>query len=427
MPATSGAASKIASSISRRSASTRSGPWPLPPQCSSQPHDAVLDVRPPARSTPITARCGRSSATALCTRVSRSSGWRSCSSRKPGSHRAVACEELEDPATVAGFGDDREHPREAAAVQIEHELHELARGGCGCGVRRTFERRDQLLDALQRLLLARVRVHALTNARPCRRRTSASAWSRASCRRPGTCGRRRAGRVEAADRAHDVDALELVRPVLLEDRRALDRVLVRPGRAVDVPRAGVPGRRRVGVIVGDLAVADHEVVREHAADRLVEAAADRLVRHLELGQGPGAAGLELGQRLLDEVQRGGRGVGLEVGAGAVALEGVAPLRDLPLELHLRLERGLGQVDLDALAGRLDIADVDEPRQSGRPEAGDRPAAGVERQMIAGPLVEPARAHHPRILAAEVALLRPRDRGLVPGVLLVDRDCRADRS
>src|SRR5438105_1284845 len=32
--------------------------------------------------------------------------------------------------------------------------------------------------------------------------------------------------VEAANRPHDVDALELVGPVLLEDRRVLDRVLV---------------------------------------------------------------------------------------------------------------------------------------------------------------------------------------------------------
>src|SRR5690606_41288912 len=33
-------------------------------------------------------------------------------------------------------------------------------------------------------------------------------------------------RVEAADRAHDVDALEVLRPVLLEDRHVLHGVLV---------------------------------------------------------------------------------------------------------------------------------------------------------------------------------------------------------
>ena len=41
-------------------------------------------------------------------------------------------------------------------------------------------------------------------------------------------------------------------------------------------------------------------------------------------------------------------------------------------------------------------------------------------MVAGPLVEPARRHHPGVLAVEVALLRPRDRRLVPGMPLVDR-------
>src|ERR1700728_2075064 len=46
-------------------------------------------------------------------------------------------------------------------------------------------------------------------------------------------------RVEAADRAHDVDALEVLRRVLLEDRRVLHRVLVRARRAVAVADAAV--------------------------------------------------------------------------------------------------------------------------------------------------------------------------------------------
>ncbi len=92
----------------------------------------------------------------------------------------------------------------------------------------------------------------------------------------------RQARVEAPDRAHDVDAAEVVRPVLLEDRLARDRVLVRARRPVGVRRAAVPRRRRVRVVVGDLAVADHQVVREHAAHRLVEAAADGLVGDVEV-------------------------------------------------------------------------------------------------------------------------------------------------
>src|SRR5262249_21509999 len=83
---------------------------------------------------------------------------------------------------------------------------------------------------LQRLAVAQIHVHA--------------AWQ---------------ARVEAAYGAHNIYAFEIVRPVLFEDRRALHRVLIRPRRSVDVTRAGVPRRRRVRVIIGDLSVTDHDV------------------------------------------------------------------------------------------------------------------------------------------------------------------------
>ncbi len=226
--------------------------------------------------------------------------------------------------------------------------------------------------------------------------------------------------VEAAHRPHDVDALELVRAVLLEDRRVLHGVLIRPRRAVHVTRAGVPRRGRIGMVVGDFAVADDDVVRQHAAHRLVEAAADGVVRHLELRPGPRPAGVQVRHRLLGKVQRRRRRVGLEISPGAVALDGVAPFRDLPLELHLRQHRRLGQVNLDAVAGRLDVADVHKPRQRRGPEPGDRAAAGVQRQVVAGARVEPARRHDPGVLAVEVAPLRPRRRRLVPRVVSVHR-------
>src|SRR3954447_20836464 len=72
----------------------------------------------------------------------------------------------------------------------------------------------------------------------------------------------RQARVEAAHRAHDVNALEVVRAVLLEDGRVLDGVLVGAGRAEAVAGAAVPRRRRIRVVVGDQPILDHHVVRE---------------------------------------------------------------------------------------------------------------------------------------------------------------------
>ena len=94
--------------------------------------------------------------------------------------------------------------------------------------------------------------------------------------------------------------------------------------------------------------------------------------------------------------------------------------NLPLELDLGQRRRLGQIHLHAVAGGLDIADVHQSGESRRPQASDRAAASIHGQMVARPLVEPARRHHPCVLAAKVALLRTWDRGLVPGMILVHR-------
>src|SRR5208282_2149296 len=80
--------------------------------------------------------------------------------------------------------------------------------------------------------------------------------------------------VETAHCAHDVDAFKFVRAVFLEDGGVLNCVFVRPGSAVDVARIRVPRSRGVGVIVGDLTVANDDVVGKNAADGFVETAAD---------------------------------------------------------------------------------------------------------------------------------------------------------
>ncbi len=230
----------------------------------------------------------------------------------------------------------------------------------------------------------------------------------------------RQARVERAYRPHDVDPLEVLGSVLLEDRRVLHRVLVGSGRPVDVARARVPRRRRVGLVVGDLALLDHHVVREHAARGLVEAAADRALGNLEAVPALGPARLDLLHRALEVVQRDQRAVGLVVGAGAVALDRVGLLRHVPLELHLGHVRGARQHHLDRVAGRLRVAEVDQAGLGRAPLTGERAAAGVTAHVRVGPLVVDPRRHDPGVLVGEVALLRTRQRDLVPRVVLVDR-------
>ena len=87
----------------------------------------------------------------------------------------------------------------------------------------------------------------------------------------------------------------------------------------------------------------------------------------------------------------------------------------------------GKIDFDAVAGGLDVADVHDARQCRGPEAGDRSATGVERQMVSGALVEPARRHHPCVLAGEIALLRSRNASFDSTDDSDRRDCPADRS
>ena len=144
------------------------------------------------------------------------------------------------------------------------------------------------------------------------------------------------------------------------------------------------------MIVGDLAVANHDVMREHASHSFVEAAADRFVGNLEVIPRLRVSCVQLGQSLLDKIKRGSRGVGLEVRPRAVALDGVAPLWNLPFELDFRFEGSPGQVDFYAVAGRLDVADINLAGKRRGPEARDRSAAGVEREIVAGPFVIPAR-------------------------------------
>src|ERR1700733_2143049 len=163
--------------------------------------------------------------------------------------------------------------------------------------------------------------------------------------------------VKAAHRSHDVDAFELVWAVLFEDGRVLYRVFVGSRRAVSVPRIRVPRRGRIRMIVGDFSLANYDVMGKNAAYRFVEAAGDGFVWNLEVGPGLGLAAVHFRQRLLGEIQRRCCRICLEVSASAIAFNRVAPLGNLPFELDFGQRDRLGQVNLYALAGGLDVADV----------------------------------------------------------------------
>ena len=63
---------------------------------------------------------------------------------------------------------------------------------------------------------------------------------------------------------------------------------------------------------------------------------------------------------------------------------------------------------------------DQLRERSRPKTRDGAATGIHRQMIAGALVEPAWRHHPGVFVGKIALLRFRDRRLIPRMAAINR-------
>src|SRR5579859_1298488 len=107
--------------------------------------------------------------------------------------------------------------------------------------------------------------------------------------------------VKAAHSAHDVDALEIVRPILLEDGRVLHGIFVRPRCAVDVAHAAIPGSGRIGVVVSNLTALDDHVVRKHPTHGLVETTADGILWHREIVPCFGMTSVDFSQRLVHTV------------------------------------------------------------------------------------------------------------------------------
>src|SRR5260370_25125450 len=175
----------------------------------------------------------------------------------------------------------------------------------------------------------------------------------------------RQARVKTADRPHHVDSLEVLRPVLFKDRLPLDGVLVRPWRSVVIARTGVPRGWRIGMIVCDLPVANDHMMREYAANRLSEAATDGFLRDVKLVPGLGPSGAHFRETFLQKVERARRGISLEIGARAIALERVRPLRNLPLQTHRTFRGRPRQVDFNAPPGGFDITHIDHPAERRR--------------------------------------------------------------
>src|ERR1041384_4963247 len=119
-------------------------------------------------------------------------------------------------------------------------------------------------------------------------------------------------RIETSHCAHDVDAFEVFLAILLEDLQSLYGIFIRSGGAIRIARTGIPRGGRIGMVVGDLSIADHEVMRKHTSHGLMEAAADGFIRNFEILEGLDIAGIEARHGLLIKENGQGCRVGDEV-------------------------------------------------------------------------------------------------------------------
>src|SRR5215469_17749513 len=101
-------------------------------------------------------------------------------------------------------------------------------------------------------------------------------------------------------------------------------------------------------------------------------------------------------RLLHEMESATGGIDLEVSPGTIAFDRVAPLRHLPFELDFGERSSFRQIHFDAVAGRLDVSDVNQASERRGPEARNRSAASIQSKMVAGTFVVPTWRHDPGV-------------------------------
>src|SRR4029077_15062309 len=121
---------------------------------------------------------------------------------------------------------------------------------------------------------------------------------------------------------------KFVRTIVFKDRRVLHGVFVRPWCSINIARISVPWGGRIRMIICDLAAANDQVMRKNSADSFVKSATDSFIRNFERCERGRASSVHFCDCLLKEIVSAGRGIRLEISASAVALDRVAPLRNV---------------------------------------------------------------------------------------------------
>src|SRR5215469_11658300 len=186
---------------------------------------------------------------------------------KDTAHEFIPAEPIKNgSAGIAGVNDDLEQALEPRPMKLHERLNQVPCGGSDRRIGSILELADQSLDGLGPLPKLILTGHG---AAPSNGTEAISPLVAEHRRVPrledlavakvhvNTTGQ---ARVKTAHGAHDIDAFEFVGSVLFEDWRVLDGVFIRTRCAIDVARIGVPRRWRVGMVIGDLAIANHHVV-----------------------------------------------------------------------------------------------------------------------------------------------------------------------
>src|SRR5436305_4035246 len=108
--------------------------------------------------------------------------------------------------------------------------------------------------------------------------------------------------IKAANCSHDINALEVVRAILFEDRRILHSIFIRARGAIDISYTAIPWGGWIRVVVRDLPIFDHHMMGKHTSYGLVESTTNSFVWDCKFGPGFAMSGTYLIKSLIDKVQ-----------------------------------------------------------------------------------------------------------------------------